>query len=195
VSLPSRAPRAAGAEAKEETAVNLRFHACLAIASLAVPLALSGCAPSPRTRPLQLGAPNQGPGSVTEVRRQLQGAWDLVEFDRVDGSGKASPFTAKGRLTFDDYGNLTIQGVVSGTGSAESDAAAGQSLAFNARVVIDPATSTLRVADVRGNEAAVPAAISPDKVRYYQFADNLLKITIKDAAGKPTTITTWKKGG
>jgi hypothetical protein len=175
--------------------VKLRFHACLALASLAVPLALAGCAPSPRTRPLQLGAPEQGPGSVADVRRQLQGTWELVQLDQVDASGKASPVKATGRLTFDDYGNLSIKGTVSGTGSAESDAAAGRALGFDARVVVDPATSSLRVADLRGNQATVPAAIGADKIRFYQFTGDLLKITVKDAAGKPTAVTTWKKVG
>ena len=44
----------------------------------------------------------------------------------------------------------------------------------------------------QGGEA-LPASVAADNVRYYEFDGDVLKLTTKDQAGRPTATITWKK--
>ena len=75
---------------------------------VAVAPLLAACPSAPRVRPVKAGDVDTGPGSLESVRRQLQGTWELVGAVVFDASGKATPRKAEGRLTYDEYGKLTI---------------------------------------------------------------------------------------
>ena len=163
----------------------------LLLATLAVPLA-AGCPSAPRAHPVKMGPTDTGVGSVESERRRLKGAWQLASLQMLSQSGEMLIVQAQGVLTYDDYGNLTMKGTV--TGSTDIDPSA---LNLSGRAVIDPDRHTIRILDV---ESATPDArrvdpsIDPKHVRHYEFVnDNELKTTVVNADGKTTASATWKR--
>lgn len=164
----------------------------LVVAALA-PLA-AACPSAPRVRPVKAGDVHTGPGSLESVRRELQGTWELVEAIVFDANGKATPRKAEGRLTYDEYGNLTIGAKLAD--STQPETSVSGLLSYSGRAVIDPAKSQLVLMDLKSrlpSGEAIPTEVSADKVRDYVVAGNTLTLTSKDASGAPTARTTWRK--
>jgi hypothetical protein len=169
---------------------------------------LAGCAPTPggsasgpkvapvtggeRGRAVKAGDVATGAGTLEGVRRQLEGKWDLVSLATVDATGRTNPVPATGHMTYDAYGNLDLDIEITDPAALKSLGAQTGSLDLKGRAVIDAAQGTLRV------QAVTPASgtAAPDnieRVRFYEFQGNALKLTAKDAAGKTTGISTWKR--
>ena len=158
-----------------------------------VPL-IAGCSSAPRKRPVKGGDVNTGPGSLEAVRRQLQGDWELVSIEAVDAVGKATPRKATVHLKYDEYGNLGITGKLLDTDEPQTSVSG--LLAYTGRAVIDPGKNRIVLMDVQSrlpSSEAIPAEVSPDKVRYYDIQGNMLTLTVKDASGVTTGRTTWHK--
>lgn len=154
-----------------------------ALGLLAAAIAASaGCSASPRQRPIKVGAVDAGPSSLEAVRRQLEGRWELVSLQVVGADGQAVTRPAGGRMTYDAFGNVTMEG----TGP---DAAL---ISLSGRAVIDPVKRELRLADMEG-AGALPGQVSPDKVRGYAFEGDLLKTSARDASGRVTAVVTWRR--
>jgi hypothetical protein len=161
---------------------------------VAVAPLLAACPSAPRVRPVKAGDVNTGPGSLESVRRQLQGTWELVEAVVFDASGKATPRKAEGRLTYDEYGNLTIGAKLAD--STQPETSVSGLLAYSGRAVIDPAKSQLVLMDLKSRLPSgepIPTEVSPDKVRDYVIQGSTLTLTSKDASGAATARTTWRK--
>ena len=159
-------------------------------AALALPVVI-GCESAPRVRPVKGGPVETGPESIESVRRQLQGTWDLTSLELVSPTGEKTAAQATGRLTYDEFGNLAMQGTV--TGGANLDPSA---LNLTGRVTIDPGTHTLRFGSITApnNDAKrVDPQLDAAHVRYYEFVDGLLKTTVKTADGRTTATATWKR--
>jgi hypothetical protein len=155
----------------------------LALALLAAALVAAGaCAGAPRQRPVKAGAVDAGPNSLEAARRQLEGTWELVSLQVIGTDGRAVTRPAGGRMTYDAFGNMSMEG----TGA---DAAL---IAFSGRAVIDPVKRELRLADLEGS-GALPSQVSPEKVRSYEFDGPLLKTSVKDASGRVTAVVTWRR--
>src|SRR5258707_6400269 len=85
---------------------------------LAVVVFAAGCSPGPLGRPGRAAAPmntpvptssEPGSGNVEATRRTLFGTWELVALEAVPpGGGARAEVTASRTLTYDEYGNLTI---------------------------------------------------------------------------------------
>jgi len=158
-----------------------------------VPL-IAGCSSAPRKRPVKGGEVNTGPGSVESTRRQLTGTWELVEALVYDASGKSTVRKATGRLTYDEYGNLSIGAKLEDTDQVATSVSG--LFAYSGRAVIDPPKSRLVLMDLKSrleSGAAVPEEGSADKVRFYVLEGDTLTLTVKDAAGATTARTTWRK--
>jgi len=138
-----------------------------------------------------MGPGDAGAGSVEAARRQLQGTRQLVQLDVVAPNGDTTPVQANGRLTYDDHGNIAMRGTI--TGSAQVDPSA---LNFEGRVAIDPDAHTIKLTGVTAASAddkRIDPKLDASKVRYYTFEGDLLKTTLKDAAGTTTAMATWKR--
>ena len=171
-----------------------RLHALPAvlIATLAVSL-LSGCEAAPRARPVKMGPVDTGTGSVESVRRQLQGTWELVTLEVYSSSGEKTTAQASGRLQYDDHGNMSIHGTITGTANIDPSA-----LNLEGRVAIDPDAHTFRITSVTAkstDDRRVDPKLDAAHVRYYAFEGDVLTTTIKNAAGATTATATWKKIG
>jgi hypothetical protein len=161
-------------------------------ASLA--LSLVGCwggASDPRVRPVKGADVDTGASSVESVRRQLQGTWDLVTLEVKSQDGKLVTVPAKGQLTYDEFGNLKLDGSVS-----DPNIDSGV-IRMSGRAAIDPAKHMLRLMSMTGTttsaEQALDSNIDPAKVRYYEFVGDTLKTTVRDASGATTATATWKR--
>ena len=158
---------------------------------VAVAPLLAACPSAPRVRPVKAGDVNTGPGSLESVRRQLQGTWELVEAVVFDASGKATPRKAEGRLTYDEYGNLTIDAHT--TDPAAPPAAREASLlAFKGRAVLDVVKHELKLMDMTGN-VNPDEVLSPERRRRYEINAELMTLSSFDASGRVTAIATWRK--
>src|SRR5258706_4274980 len=91
---------------------------CAAIAWwLAAAVTSTGCTQAPLTHPtvaapmnlpIAIGSTPTG-GELEAARQQLVGAWELVALESTQGDGPRAPVRASGTLTYDQYGNLTIE--------------------------------------------------------------------------------------
>lgn len=166
-----------------------RMHFALLVA-FAVPC-LTACPSAPRARPVKMGPVDTGINSVESVRRQLEGTWELVSLDVYSASGEKETAQAKGRLTYDKYGNMAIKGTItSGQHIEKAD------LNLSGRVTIDPDNHIFRFGGITAatpDDRRVDPKLDPNHVRYYEFEGELLKTTTKNANGVTTATLTWKK--
>ena len=109
----------------------------------------SGCAGSPeRGRPIPLGPVESGPNSLESVRRVFEGQWDLVSAESYDATGQPVAIKGKGRLTYDAYGNLTVDARFD-EGQEQADGSIANLLSYKGRAVIDVAASRLVLQDMQ----------------------------------------------
>jgi len=155
---------------------------------------VSACATSrPRQRPVEGGAVDTGTGSLTAVRKQLEGTWNLVSADVVSPAGARMTIKATAVLTYDAYGNLSIKGDLADPAATAEQRAA---LNFTGRAVIDTQRQVLRLLDVKQSEgefATLPADMAASRERAYAFKGDLLILTIKDSKGRVTAVNTWRQ--
>jgi hypothetical protein len=152
----------------------------------------AGCAFSPRQRPIEMGPAASGVGTVEYERRLLEGSWTLQSATVYDAAGTSRPAKASGLLTYDKFGNMTVQGSV-----ADEQGKTSIPIDFSGRIVIDPAKHEFHSADVAG-EGATAAALAPvstDKLRRYELAGDMLTVTYQDTTGNPTAVLTWRRVG
>jgi hypothetical protein len=161
-------------------------------------MAASGCAGSKeRARPIPLGPVASGPNSLESVRRQFEGQWDLVSAESYGATGQPSVIKGKGRLSYDAYGNLTVDARFD-EGQEQMDGSIKKLLSYKGRAVIDVVKSRLVLQDMEKrveSGADAPDSMAVENARYYAFEGDLLTLTIKDAAGKTTAKTTWRRVG
>src|SRR5881628_1678736 len=124
-----------------------RNHLLLVLAALACAGA-SACQPAPSTRPVKLGPVDTGSESVEAVRRQLQGTWELVSLDVYPANGQKVAAQASGHLQYDEHGNLSMSGTVTGGAQVEPSV-----LNLTGRATIDPTTHTLRLGGISAASA------------------------------------------
>jgi len=155
---------------------------------------VSACATSrPRQRPVEGGAVDTSTGSLTAVRKQLEGTWNLVSADVVSPEGARTTIKASAVLTYDAYGNLSIKGELADPAATAAQQAA---LNFTGRAVIDTQRQVLRLLDVKQTEgefATLPADMAASRERAYAFDGDVLTLTVKDSKGRVTAVNTWRK--
>ena len=153
--------------------------------------AVASCAAAPRQRPVRAGPVDTGAGSVEGARRQLSGTWELVSFEAFTAPGESSQVPATGRLTYDEFGNVTLVGELE-----RGDDSQATLLNMSGRAVIDAAMQRFLILDTEGNlpfDEADFATASPDRFRYYAFNGDLLELSVKDAGGQTTSLLTWRR--
>src|SRR5262245_40821548 len=95
-------------------------------------------------KPVVVGK-DEGGGAMELARRQLQGTWDLVALEySPSGNDTRVPVTASGTLTYDDFGNLTIN-ARSTDPNAPVAAREVDRLSFKGRAVIDTVKRELKL--------------------------------------------------
>jgi len=173
------------------------------VAGCAAPLILAtvpACSPGPLTAPKHAAPMNkpvainteEGSGSLEAARRELTGTWDLLALEyapREDGVRVS--LQAKGTLTYDEYGNLTIDAHTTDP-AAPVAALEASALSFRGRAVIDPQTRELKMMDLTGN-VDPNEVLSPERRRRYEITDGVLTLSSIDAQGRVMAISTWRR--
>jgi hypothetical protein len=122
----------------------------------------------------------------------LTGTWTLLALESVPpGGGARVPVQASGTLTYDEFGNLTINART--TDPAAPIAAREVSmLSFTGRAVIDVVNSELKLMDLTGN-VDPNEVLSPERRRRFEFDADTLKLSSFDEGGQVTSIATWRR--
>ena len=136
-----------------------------------------------------------GPGSLRAVRQQLAGTWELVSFETFTGPGNGVQVPARARLTYDEFGHLEVQGQVQRDSAGSTADGSSTLLNVSGRALIDVTNNRYWVVDLEGDlpDEAALEAVSAENFRYYEFLDDQLKLTIKDATGSTTATLTWNR--
>ena len=118
-----------------------------ALALVLATLALAwGCAAAPRRGQIPIGDIESGPGSLTATRKALEGTWTLDSLEVIDAAGVRRPVKSGGQLTYDDFGNMTIRGVI------EDPALKGSLvLDYTGRITIDNVKHEFYPADLQSD--------------------------------------------
>jgi hypothetical protein len=159
-------------------------------------LSLPACAAAPNKKPIKLGAVDTGPGSLTQARKYLEGQWTLESFEiRPPGRPSVTP-KATGLLTYDDFGNLTMEIRVD---QATSDLLRTMGLdlrdgaiSSSGRTAVDMQKRSLTYV-LEGQQAPGAGPLAMNRPRYWQVEGDILTLTTKDDAGNPASIGRWRK--
>ena len=166
-----------------------RLGTCTLVATLLVTLA--GCASAPRQTPLPLGDVSTGPGSLEYVRRQLQGTWDIVTYEWYGADNTLITQDAEGTLSLDEFGNLSVRGRIMGL-AGDPD----QDVDYTGRIVVDTVRESFRLQNIVDRVPLdLPEAFDPELSRFYALDGDTLRLSVRDADGRETAATTWKKRG
>lgn len=160
-----------------------------------------GCVPKHSTPGGPVAAPRNKPAAVSSgsssgtlalARQQLSGTWDLVALELAPApGGQRVPVKASGTLTYDEFGNLTID--ASTTDPATPIAAReARMLSFKGRAVIDTVNKELKLTDLTGN-VDPNEVLLPEQRRRFEFENDLLKLSSIDERGQVTAIATWRR--
>ena len=106
-------------------------------------------------------------------------------------NGERVPIQATGTLTYDEYGNLTIDAKTTDP-AAPIAARERPYLSFKGRAVIDPVKSELRLMNLTGN-VDPNEVLSPERRRRYTVGLDELTLSTLDDQGRVTAISTWRR--
>jgi hypothetical protein len=163
-------------------------------------VAAAACTPGPLSSPkgavprgsgggaLDTDAPS---GNVEATRRLLSGTWALVSLQYSPTGGKLADIKATGTLTYDEFGNLTIDARTTDP-NAPVAAREVNMLSFRGRAVIDPVKSELKMMALTGN-ANPDEVLSPEWRRRYEVTPETLKLTSFNDQGQVTAVSSWKR--
>jgi len=162
-----------------------------------VTLALHACS-APWKAPIKLGPTDTGAGTLTAARAYLEGRWTNVSYELFPPGKAPISVGGTGLLTYDDFGNMTVEVRVNDA-TARILAAAGVPTTNNAlitsgRTVVDMQARTLTYV-MEGQKAfdvpSGPAALS--RTRHWQVDGDMLTLTTLGDDGKPTSIGRWQR--
>ncbi|MCG8415721.1 MAG: lipocalin-like domain-containing protein [Pseudomonadales bacterium] len=121
------------------------------------------------------------------------GDWELVSYMVFPQAGGERDMNYIGYLSYDPFGNMTGLGMPKdlpqrATGADERITGG---FAYWGGVSVDAAGQRV-IHHVEGSPM-VPQWVGGDNVRYYEFVDDLLKLSLKDDSGRVTATLTWRK--
>ena len=170
-----------------------------ALALVLATLALAwGCAAAPRRGQIPIGDVESGPGSLTATRKALEGTWTLDSLEVIDAAGVRRPVKSGGQLTYDDFGNMTMEIrvdeptalLLEGVGIRTTNGM----LSTKGRTVIDLQAHTITYM-LEGQPAygAPSGPIALNRPRHWVVEGNVLTLTTKGADGMPLSVSRWEK--
>lgn len=159
-------------------------------------VALGACAASSRQRPVGMGDVSTGAESLAATRKQLEGTWTLTKFEVADNTGRLIAVRAKAQLTYDDFGNLSIRGVLEEPLPGQKTVTEAPALAYTGKAIIDTARKEMVLTGTSATVEPDPsllAKIGPEMRRRYEFGDGTLTISVLNGTGGATSRATFRK--
>lgn len=160
-------------------------HAGAALVAALSGLLLAGCS----------AVESQTGDTPAEARGLFVGNWELVSFESFAEDGSAVDRNYVGRILYDENGNMSAIGMPRDLPGRARDAAAGEQpragFAYFATYEVHPEDGSI-VHNVLGSPMN-PSWVDTGLVRYYEFADDLLRLSIRNAEGRVTGTLTWRR--
>lgn len=121
------------------------------------------------------------------------GDWELVSYVQFPEGGGERDMNYVGYLSYDAHGNMAGLGMPREL-PARAEASAERTIggfAYWGGVSVDVQRGVV-IHHVEGSPM-VPQWVGGENVRYYEFVDNLLKLSLRNAAGRTTATLTWRR--
>ena len=157
---------------------------------------LSGCAASERQRVVSMGPVDTGAGSLEATRRQIAGTWTLTRLEVADAAGTLTPVRAKAQLRYDDFGNLSIKGVLEEPLPGQKTITDHPALMYEGRAVIDAAKRELVFMGLNASVKPDPSLVEKvalENRRKFTVSDKQLTLDTVDAQGRVVLRTVYTK--
>ncbi len=131
--------------------------------------------------------------NADEHYQQFVGDWELVSYIQFPASGGERDMNYIGYLSYDAHGNMTGLGMPRDLPerAARSSERTIAGFAYWGGVSVDVEAGTV-IHHVEGSPM-VPQWVGGDNVRFYEFVDDLLKLSLKDDSGRITATLTWRR--
>jgi hypothetical protein len=170
-------------------------HVCLLIAVVVVTAGV----PATADQRIKKGPVDTGPGTLTAARKYLEGRWSLISFEVFRPGESPIRVNGAGTLTYDGFGNLTVEIRVADQATERALEAEGirttkGAFSTRGRTAIDLQARTL-VYFLEG-QAPLGAPSSPlalNRPRHWQVEGDVLTLTTKGDDGQPLSVGRWKK--
>ncbi len=125
--------------------------------------------------------------------QQFIGDWELVSYVQFPETGGERDMNYVGYLTYDSHGNMAGLGMPRDLPerAANTNERTIGGFAYWGGVSVDADAGTV-IHHVQGSPM-VPQWVGGDNVRFYEFVDKLLKLSVKDDSGRTTATLTWRR--
>ncbi len=137
--------------------------------------------------------PSQAAETLQEIKQQFQGDFELVSYFQFPEKGDPIDMNYVGRLSYDKFDNMAGLGMPRDLPERNqgSEERVTGGFAYWGKVSFDLANS-LVIHHVEG-APMVPEWVGGDNVRHFEFSDGLLKLSLKNDAGRTTATLSWRK--
>ena len=140
-----------------------------------------------------LGMAGQAMAADDANYQQFIGDWELVSYLQFPEAGGEHNMNYVGYLSYDAQGNMAGFGMPQDLPerAAQSNERIMAGFAYWGTVSVNQAEKIV-THHVQGSPM-VPQWVGGDNVRYFEFVDDLLKLSLKNSAGRVTGTLTWKR--
>ncbi len=130
---------------------------------------------------------------LDDVKHQFIGDYELVSYFSYPADGGEIDRNYIGRLSYDAFGNMAGLGMPRDLPqrNTESEQRVTGGFAYWGKVSYDLAEGTV-IHHVEGSPM-VPEWVGQDNIRYFEFIDGFLKLSLKDPQGRITGTLTWRQ--
>jgi len=132
--------------------------------------------------------------SADEVVERLAGNYELILYETFPASGGAVDNRYIGRITYDVPGNMSavlMPEDFSARASEGTGAGSAEGFAYFSTVEVQPELERV-IHHVHGS-VTTPQWVGTGLIRYYEFDDDLLMLSIRNAEGRTTGTLTWRR--
>ena len=140
-----------------------------------------------------LALPLTAVGQAKTDAERFVGDYTLISYVAFPEAGAAVDMAYVGRLSYDSAGNMSGLGMPSGLPEREREAGGRLTggFAYWGKVTVDDEKKIV-VHHVEGSPL-MPSWVGGDNVRFYEFEDDLLRLSLKNAEGRTTATLTWRR--
>ncbi len=130
---------------------------------------------------------------LKDIREQFLGNYELVSFISYPAEGGEVDMNYTGRIMYDEFGNMAAQGMPRDlpqrAAASRENVRGGFAYWGSVRFDLDNGA----VIHVVEGSPSRGSWVGEDNVRYFEFVDGLLKLSMKDDSGRTTGTLTWRK--
>ena len=142
---------------------------------------------------IMLPIQSQAADTLQDIEQKFQGDFELVSYFQFPEQGDPIDMNYVGRLSYDAFGNMSGLGMPRDLPERNQDTEERVTGGFGywGKVSFDLENS-LVIHHVEGSPM-VPEWVGGDNIRHFEFSDGLLKLSLKNSAGRTTGTLSWRK--